>query len=104
MGRHKIVREFPVTPKTVKWQDGREKDEIESILQRLSDHMPEEVRGITGKGILWAVRKLSDTLEELNVIKNRHDMYEQIYVEEYGIVPSDDQLLEHTQECSKKYT
>lgn len=60
MGRHKIVREFPLKPKYVKWQDGRERDEIEAILQQLSGHMPEECKGQLCKGILWACRQLQE--------------------------------------------
>lgn len=66
MGRHKIVREFPLTPKYVKWQDGRERDEIEAILRQLSGHMPEACRGQLCKGILWAVRQLQSCYDTIS--------------------------------------
>ena len=60
MGRNKIVKDFSVKPKTVKWDNGAEKDEIESILLGLSEHIPAEFQGKLNKSILWAVRQLKE--------------------------------------------
>lgn len=60
MGRHKIVRDFPLKPATVKWEDGAEKDEIADIIEGLSEHVPAACRGKLNKSILWAVRLLHE--------------------------------------------
>lgn len=66
MGRNKIVRDFPLQPKSIVWKDGREKDEIESILKDLSEHMPDECKGKLNKSILWAVRLLKECYKEFS--------------------------------------
>lgn len=63
MGRKKIIRDYPLVQKNVNWKDGRQKDEIETILSQLSEYMPPECKGVTSRGILWAVRQLHVCIE-----------------------------------------
>lgn len=98
MGRHKIVREFPVKPKHVKWQDGRQKDEIETILKQLSYFIPDEYQGSTSKGILWAVRQLNKDIEEVDRLRHRCDLYDMLYADRHHTVPTNEQLEDMTNE------
>jgi len=88
MGRHKIVREFPLKPATAKWEDGAEKDEIADIIQELSDHVPAACRGKLNKSILWAVRLLHECYAV--VPSDAMRLAERMAAMEYENRPTDD--------------
>jgi len=95
MGRPRKVKEFPAIPKTVKWYDGREKEEIEATLQQLAQHMPEEYRGVTSKGILWAVRQLKLCFERVNKedMQTAQYYYATEYLPPHTLELTDDELV-----------
>ena len=104
MGRHKIVRDFPVKPKHVKWQDGRQKDEIEAILKQLEYYIPKEYQGSTSKGILWAVRQLDKDIEEVDRLRRRCDLYDMLYANKHHTIPTNEQLEDMTNEILQQET